>query len=95
MDMGCADPAFAGERPRLALPWSYSKRRFGLLATDSVCLLGIRTKKALPLPSSLSTQIRPSCSSTRFLVIESPNPVPPNFLLIPSSTWRKLSKIFS
>ena len=48
-----------------------------LFESDTDCLLGIRTKKVLPWPSSLSTQIRPSCSSTKLLATLSPKPAPP------------------
>src|SRR5439155_14979698 len=43
--------------------------------------------KVLPTPSSLSTQIRPPCSSTSFLVSASPSPVP-SALADPCPTWR-------
>jgi hypothetical protein len=42
-------------------------------------------KKVDPLPSSLSTQMRPPCSSTNFFVMLSPSPVPPNSLAIVGS----------
>ncbi len=38
---------------------------------------GIEKKNVEPLPGTLSTQIRPPCSSTSFLVIDRPSPVPP------------------
>ncbi len=46
--------------------------------------------KILPLPSSLSAQIRPPMSSTSLLLIESPRPVPPYLRVVDASTWVKL-----
>ena len=46
-------------------------------------------KKVDPRPGSLSAQIRPQCSSTNFLVMLSPSPVPPNSLVMVASPCRK------
>src|SRR6185436_17810723 len=40
-------------------------------------LTGTSKMKVEPLPGALSTQMRPPCISTNFLVIDSPRPVPP------------------
>src|SRR5512143_3638644 len=42
-------------------------------------LTGSVKVKVDPRPSSLSTQIRPSCSSTNFFARVNPSPVPSNF----------------
>ena len=49
----------------------------------------------LPLPTSLSTQIFPLCSSTIFFAIANPRPVPPFFCAREPSAWRNSSKICS
>ena len=41
--------------------------------------------KVEPLPSSLSTQIRPPCISTNFLLMDRPRPVPPYSLAMVAS----------
>src|SRR5216683_2935085 len=46
-----------------------------------------------PVPSLLSTQIRPPCSSTNFLASVSPRPVPSCFLASSLPTWRNSSKM--
>src|SRR5438034_1247696 len=56
---------------------------------------GTVKKKVDPLPSSLSTQMRPPCSSTSRFVILSPSPVPPYSRVIAASTWRNSAKTFS
>src|SRR5438034_4990760 len=56
---------------------------------------GTVKKKVDPLPSSLSTQMRPPCSSTRRFVMLSPSPVPPSSRVIAASTWRNSAKTFS
>ena len=43
----------------------------------------------LPLPTSLSTQIRPPIISTRLLQMESPRPVPPKRRVMEASAWAK------
>ena len=40
--------------------------------------IGMVKQKMLPLPTSLSTQIRPPCASTRPLQSVSPSPIPPD-----------------
>src|SRR5262249_4555783 len=49
---------------------------------------GIAMKKVDPFPGSLSTQIRPRCISTNFLVMLRPSPVPPNSLATVASPCR-------
>src|SRR5262245_40008625 len=44
--------------------------------TSSVTIGRVK-KKVVPLPTTLSTQIRPPCNSTSARVIASPSPVPP------------------
>src|SRR2546427_3738277 len=56
---------------------------------------GTVKKKVDPLPSSLSTQIRPPCISTSRFVMLSPSPVPPYSRVIAASTWRNSAKTFS
>src|SRR5437773_7133576 len=56
---------------------------------------GTVKKKVDPLPSSLSTQIRPPCISTSRFVMLSPRPVPPNSRVIAASTWRNSANTFS
>src|SRR5215813_3795935 len=51
--------------------------------------------KVEPLPTSLSTQIFPPCSSTNFLAKVNPSPVPSIFLALSPPTWRNSSKIFA
>src|SRR5882724_3369511 len=53
---------------------------------------GISIRKVDPRPSSLSTQIRPPCSSTNFLVMLRPSPVPPNSWLMVASPCRNSAK---
>src|SRR5215475_5970974 len=53
---------------------------------------GTSMRKVDPRPSLLSTQMRPPCSSTNFLVMLSPSPVPPNSLLMVASLWRNGAK---
>ncbi len=50
--------------------------------------------KREPLPTSLSTLMRPPISSTRRRLIASPRPVPPNSRVVEPSAWEKCSKIF-
>ncbi|KAF5055013.1 hypothetical protein DSECCO2_382030 [anaerobic digester metagenome] len=52
-------------------------------------------KKDVPLFTSLSTQILPPMSSTSFLEMASPRPVPPNSRVVEESAWAKLSKMAS
>src|SRR5215831_18482404 len=49
--------------------------------------------KVEPLPTSLSTQILPPCSSTNFLARVSPSPVPSFLWAYSPPTWRNSSKI--
>ena len=44
--------------------------------STSSLAIGRVNAKVLPLPTSLSTRMRPPCASTRRLVINNPNPVP-------------------
>ncbi len=60
-----------------------------------VCPKGTVNVKRLPLPGSLSSQMRPPCSSTSRFVIGKPNPVPSRIPLVVSTTWWNLSKIDS
>ena len=60
--------------------------------------LGCRPKRAvkwnvLPLPTSLSTQMRPPISSTSCGEMARPRPVPPNRRVVELSAWLKASKI--
>src|SRR5262249_51870362 len=49
---------------------------------------GIVKRNVDPLPSSLSTQIRPPCISTNFLAMLRPSPVPPNSrAIVASACW--------
>ena len=48
--------------------------------------VGSVKKNRLPIPSSLSTRIRPRCDSTICFTIASPNPVPPDSRLRALST---------
>src|SRR3989475_7347688 len=56
---------------------------------------GTVKKKVDPLPSSLSTPIRPPCISTSRFVMLRPSPVPPYSRVIVVSTWRNSAKMFS
>ena len=47
----------------------------------------------LPLPTSLSTQIRPPISSTSRVEMASPRPVPPYRRVVEPSAWAKASKM--
>jgi hypothetical protein len=51
--------------------------------------------KREPLPTSLSTPMRPPISSISRRLIASPSPVPPNSRVVEPSAWEKCSKIFS
>jgi hypothetical protein len=57
----------------------HDRRGAHALGTGSAST-GTVKKNVDPFPGSLSTQIRPPCSSTNFLVMLSPRPVPPNSL---------------
>ena len=48
---------------------------------------GIVNWNADPVPTSLSTQMRPPMSSVNRLLIARPRPVPPYFLVVDASTW--------
>src|SRR5262249_1798689 len=49
---------------------------------------GIEKKNVDPLPSSLSTQIRPPCIAKNFLAMLNPSPVPPNSrAIVASACW--------
>ena len=50
-------------------------------------------KKLLPLPGSLSTQMKPFISSTNLLTIAKPKPVPPYFATMLLSAWVKCRDI--
>src|SRR3989441_955524 len=56
---------------------------------------GSENEKVLPRPTTLSTQMRPPCSSTRRFASASPSPVPslPRAVLVCSNSWkmRKMS----
>src|SRR5215510_14279176 len=54
---------------------------------------GTAKENVEPRPGSLSTQMRPPWSSTKVLVMLSPRPVPPNWRLMPASTWRNSPKM--
>src|SRR6266850_2424100 len=56
---------------------------------------GTVKKNVEPRPSSLSTPMRPPCSSTSRFVMLSPSPVPPYSRVIVVSTWRNSAKMFS
>src|SRR2546428_6808846 len=47
----------------------------------------------VPLPKSLSTQIRPPCASTTFLASASPRPLPAKVFFAYARPWYKRSKI--
>ena len=52
-------------------------------------------KKVLPIPTVLSTQMRPPISPTRRDEMASPNPVPPCFREMDPSAWRNASNMIS
>src|SRR4030095_12194328 len=56
---------------------------------------GTVKKNVEPRPSSLSTPMRPPCSSTSRFVMLSPSPVPPYSRVIVVSTWRNSATMFS
>ena len=60
------------------LPTSTAADRLAKARTSS----GTVKANTLPLPSSLSTQMRPPISSTRRFEIVSPNPEPPNLRVV-------------
>ena len=61
----------------------------------SEIFIGIFTVKTVPLPGSLSALMVPFSSSTSFLLIESPSPVPSNIRLPPKSCCSKGSNILA
>ena len=54
---------------------------------------GTANANTLPLPTTLSTQMRPAISWIRRFEIVRPRPVPPNLRVVDESAWVKLSKI--
>src|SRR5262249_54577511 len=56
---------------------------------------GIEKKNVEPFPNSLSTQMRPPCISTNFLVMLSSSPVPPNSPVMVGSACRNSANMLS
>ena len=65
-----------GLGPSLGVPFDLLRTAFALFAPDKSYLDGKVNVNLLPLPTSLSTQIFPPCSSTNFLANVNPRPVP-------------------
>src|SRR4029079_16133945 len=57
----------------------------GFIAHMAFTRSGISIMNAEPLPSPLSTQMRPPCISTNFRLIDRPRPVPPYSLAMVAS----------
>src|SRR6476660_6334792 len=63
--------------PNLQENDNYSTKAFEEGKDFCVCLAGSRKLNVLPLPSSLSAQIRPLCNSIIACATASPKPMPP------------------
>src|SRR5215472_7943524 len=73
-----------------ALTFLYDQNQLGGDALSGKVKLNVE-----PLPTSLSTQIFPPCSSTNFLAKVNPSPVPSLLCAESPPTWRNSSKIFA